>query len=73
MIFVTGLAIITSVYPSHARGKAIGINVTTVYIALSPGGPSWGGFMTDVPGVAEPLFLPWFPWGARSWPSPGEG
>jgi MFS family permease len=37
MIFVTDLAIITSVYPPHERGKAIGINIATVYIALSIG------------------------------------
>ena len=55
MIFVTGLAIITSVYPSHARGKAIGINVTTVYIALSLG-PVLGGFMTDVLGWRSLFF-----------------
>jgi EmrB/QacA subfamily drug resistance transporter len=45
MIFVTGLAIITSVYPPHQRGKAIGINIATVYTALSLG-PVIGGFMT---------------------------
>jgi MFS family permease len=37
MIFVTGLAIITSVYPANQRGKAIGINIATVYVALSLG------------------------------------
>jgi MFS family permease len=45
MIFVTGLAIITSVYPANERGKAIGINIATVYIALSLG-PVLGGIMT---------------------------
>ncbi|MTK64901.1 MAG: MFS transporter [Methanobacterium sp.] len=46
MIFVTGLAIITSVYPPNQRGKAIGINIATVYIALSLG-PVLGGVMTQ--------------------------
>jgi EmrB/QacA subfamily drug resistance transporter len=45
MIFITGLAIITSVYPPHQRGKAIGVNIATVYTALSLG-PVIGGFMT---------------------------
>ncbi len=46
MIFVTGLAIITSVYPPQQRGKAIGLNIATVYIALSLG-PVLGGIMTQ--------------------------
>ena len=46
MVLVTGLAIITSVYPPQERGKAIGINIATVYIALSLG-PVLGGIMTQ--------------------------
>jgi EmrB/QacA subfamily drug resistance transporter len=46
MIFVTGLAIITSVFPPKERGKAIGINVTAGYIALVMG-PVLGGFLTE--------------------------
>ena len=46
MIFVTGLAIVTSVYPSRERGMAIGINIATVYVALSLG-PVVGGVMTQ--------------------------
>ncbi len=46
MIFVTGLAIITSVYPPHERGKAIGINIASVYIGLSLG-PVLGGILTQ--------------------------
>ena len=46
MIFVTGLAIITSVYPPKERGKAIGINVASVYIGLSMG-PVLGGILTQ--------------------------
>ncbi len=46
MIFVTGLAIITSVYPKNQRGKAIGINIASVYIGLSMG-PVLGGLLTQ--------------------------
>ena len=46
MIFVTGLAIVTSVYPASERGKAIGINIAAVYVALSLG-PVVGGVMTQ--------------------------
>ncbi len=46
MIFVTGLAIITSAFPPQERGKAIGINVASVYIGLSLG-PVLGGFLTQ--------------------------
>lgn len=46
MIFVTGLAIITSVFPSQERGKAIGINITAAYVGLVMG-PVLGGFLTQ--------------------------
>jgi len=55
MIFVTGLAIVTSVFPSHERGKAIGINIATVYVALSLG-PVLGGVMTHVLGWRSLFF-----------------
>lgn len=45
MIFGTSLAIITSVFPPGERGKAMGINVTAVYVGLS-GGPFIGGLLT---------------------------
>jgi len=45
MIFATSLAILTSVFPSQERGKAIGITVTAVYIGLSTG-PFVGGVLT---------------------------
>ncbi len=46
MIFVTGLAIITSVFPPQERGKAIGINITAGYMGLVMG-PVLGGFLTQ--------------------------
>lgn len=44
MIFGTGTAILTSVYPPQERGKVLGINVASVYIGLSMG-PVLGGFL----------------------------
>lgn len=35
MIFGTSLAIITSVFPQGERGRAMGINITAVYLGLS--------------------------------------
>ncbi|MGQ9620960.1 MAG: MFS transporter [Bacteroidales bacterium] len=45
MFFGTSLAIITSVFPQGERGRAIGINITAVYLGLSAG-PIIGGFLT---------------------------
>ncbi|HUW92878.1 MAG TPA: MFS transporter [Bacteroidales bacterium] len=45
MIFATNLAILTAVFPAGERGKAMGINVTAVYIGLSSG-PFLGGILT---------------------------
>ncbi|MBM3419529.1 MAG: MFS transporter [Bacteroidetes bacterium] len=49
MIFGTSMAIITSVFPPGERGKALGINVTAVYLGLS-GGPFLGGLLTRLLG-----------------------
>ena len=46
MIFGTGMAILTSVYPPGERGKALGINVAGVYLGLSLG-PVVSGFLTQ--------------------------
>ena len=61
MIFVTGLAIITSVYPPKERGKAIGINIASVYIGLSLG-PVLGGILTEYFGWRS-LFIAVIPLG----------
>jgi len=45
MIYGTGVAMITSVFPPHERGRALGINVTAVYVGLSIG-PFLGGYLT---------------------------
>jgi EmrB/QacA subfamily drug resistance transporter len=44
MIFGTGIAILTSVYPSNSRGRALGLNTAAVYTGLSLG-PVLGGFI----------------------------
>lgn len=46
MIFGTGMAILTSVFPSQERGRALGINIAAVYTGLSVG-PLVGGFLTS--------------------------
>jgi len=46
MIFGTGMAIVTSVYPKGERGKALGVTTAAVYSGLSLG-PFAGGFLTD--------------------------
>ncbi len=61
MIFVTSLAIVTEVFPPKERGKAIGINVASVYVGLSLG-PILGGFMTQYLGW-QSLFLLMIPFG----------
>ncbi len=45
MIFGTGVALITSVFPPKERGRALGYNVAAVYLGLSLG-PVLGGFLT---------------------------
>jgi EmrB/QacA subfamily drug resistance transporter len=45
MIFGTGVAILTSVFPAHERGRVLGINAAAVYAGLSVG-PLVGGLLT---------------------------
>jgi EmrB/QacA subfamily drug resistance transporter len=46
MIFGTAIAILTSVFPAHERGKALGISVGATYLGLSLG-PFVGGMLTQ--------------------------
>ncbi len=46
MIFGTGVAILTSIFPVGERGKALGITIAAVYFGLSTG-PFLGGFLTQ--------------------------
>lgn len=45
MMFGTNMAILTSVFPPGERGRAMGINVTAVYVGLASG-PFLGGLLT---------------------------
>lgn len=49
MIFGTGTAILTSVYPPAQRGQALGVNVAATYLGLSLG-PTLGGWLTQTLG-----------------------
>ena len=55
MMFGTNMAIITAVFPANQRGKAIGINVTAVYLGLSLA-PVLGGWLTQTFGW-QSIFL----------------
>jgi EmrB/QacA subfamily drug resistance transporter len=46
MIFGTGVAILTSVFPPGERGRALGLNVAATYTGLSVG-PFLGGLLTQ--------------------------
>jgi EmrB/QacA subfamily drug resistance transporter len=46
MMFGTGMALITSAFPPQERGKAIGINVSAVYLGLSIA-PLIAGYLTQ--------------------------
>jgi EmrB/QacA subfamily drug resistance transporter len=46
MIFATGTALLTSVFPPGERGRVLGNNVTAVYSGLALG-PFLGGFLTE--------------------------
>ncbi len=56
MIFGTGVAILTSVYPKEERGKALGINTASVYLGLSMG-PFLGGIITHYLGWRYVFFM----------------
>lgn len=45
MIFATGVAILSSVFPAGERGKALGFNLAATYLGLSTG-PFIGGLLT---------------------------
>ena len=45
MIYGTGMALLTSVFPPQGRGKALGINVAATYLGITIG-PFLGGFLT---------------------------
>lgn len=56
MIFGTGMAILTSVFPPQERGKVLGINAASVYAGLSLG-PVLGGAMNQHLGWQSIFYL----------------
>jgi len=56
MIFGTGIAILTSVYPPQRRGWVLGINVAATYMGLSLG-PFIGGLLTQYLGWRSVFLL----------------
>ncbi|MFA5815552.1 MAG: MFS transporter [Bacteroidales bacterium] len=56
MMFGTNMAIITAVFPPNQRGKAIGINVTAVYLGLSAA-PVMGGILTQTFGWQSIFYI----------------
>lgn len=56
MILVTGLAITSQVFPIKERGKAVGINITTLYLGLILG-PVLGGFLTNFIGWRSIFYM----------------
>ena len=56
MIFGTGIAILTSVYPPHRRGWVLGVNVAATYTGLSLG-PFVGGMLTQYLGWRSVFLL----------------
>lgn len=56
MIFGTGMAILTSVYPPQKRGRALGYSVAVTYLGLSVG-PVLGGIMNHYLGWRSIFYL----------------
>lgn len=56
MIFSTGVAILTSVFPKEERGKALGIQVSFTYIGLSAGS-FLGGILTEFLGWRSIFYI----------------
>lgn len=64
MFVTTGMAILTSIFPPHRRGKAIGLYASAVYIGLSAG-PFFGGLLTHYLGWRS-IFMLMLPFGLFS-------
>lgn len=56
MLFATGTALLTSVFPPGERGRVLGTNVTAVYLGLALG-PFLGGFVTQHAGWRGIFFV----------------
>ncbi len=56
LMLTMGMAILTSVFPSHQRGKALGVNVAAVYMGSSAG-PFIGGFFISFFGWTSVFYI----------------
>ena len=56
LLTATSAAIVTSVFPPRERGRALGINVTAVYVGLCLGAPV-GGFLVDALGWRSVFYV----------------
>ena len=56
MIFGTGIAILTSIFPPGERGRVLGINTASVYVGLSCG-PFLGGLLTQYAGWRSIFYI----------------
>jgi len=56
MIFGTGVAILTSVFPPKERGRVLGLSTATVYVGSSAG-PFLGGLLTQQLGWRSVFFV----------------
>lgn len=59
LMFGTSMAIVTSVYPPSERGRALGVNVASVYAGLTLG-PIIGGFIAQYLGWRSIFYLTTF-------------
>lgn len=56
MLAATQVAIISSVFPAHERGRYLGMTVAAVYVGLTAG-PLLGGFIIDTLGWRATFFM----------------
>lgn len=56
MMAGNAIALLSSVFPPHERGKALGINTATVYVGLALG-PSLGGFLVEAVGWRSVFYV----------------
>jgi EmrB/QacA subfamily drug resistance transporter len=56
MVFATGVAILSTVFPPGERGRALGLNLAATYLGLSTG-PFFGGLLTFHFGWRSILYL----------------